>query len=621
MLKSIATVSISGTLSDKLDAIAIAGFKGVEIFDNDLVVCDRSVSEIRQQMSDLGLICTCFQPFRDFEGLEGEARNRAFERAKQKFAIMNELGAQTMLLCSSVNKASNSYFGKIAEDFYELGEVAKSFDVKVGYEALAWGAHIYDHRQAWDIVKRADHPNIGLILDTFHSFSREVPVESIKEINGKKVFLVQIADAPNIKMDYLYWSRHYRCFPGQGDFDIAGYLCELVKSGYDGPLSLEIFNDRFRSWSSEQIASDGLRSLIMVEDQMKKKLPQSKDIQTLPKLPKPEQITFVEFAASNNEAEELKNFFSSIGFTHVGNHKTKQVERWQQGEVNLIINEDPKGFAYSHQLLHGASVCAIGIGVDNIERALERAKKLHISCLQSQGQDGELNMSGARAIGGTLLYFTPANPDKDFLAVDFDETQKVLLNKGDVTRIDHIAQSMPHEEFLSWVLYYSSLLGLKKSDTLDIPDPLGLVQSLALESESKQVRITLNGAAGQTLASRFVSNYFGAGVQHIAFETKDIFAVAKMMTENKVAILDIAHNYYADLKARFALDDETLARLEKYGILYDRDENGEYYQIYTRAFKKLFFLEFVERREYKGYGAANAQVRLTAQARFKNDEV
>ena len=135
---------------------------------------------------------------------------------------------------------------RAADDFAELGEVAKAHGVRVGYEALAWGRHINDHRDAWEIVRRADHDNIGLIVDSFHTLGRKLDPNSIRSIPGDKIFFVQLADAPLIDMDLLYWSRHFRNMPGEGDLDVTEFMRAVMASGYAGPISLEIFNDQFR---------------------------------------------------------------------------------------------------------------------------------------------------------------------------------------------------------------------------------------------------------------------------------------------------------------------------------------------------------------------------------------
>src|SRR5580692_7312187 len=269
MITSIATVSLSGMLDRKLAVIADAGFAGVEIFENDLLGFDGTATDVGRMIGDLGLVCTCFQPFRDFEGLTGSLRTRAFDRIEAKFDVMNQLGAKLLLVCSTVHRDALGEIPRAVDDFSELAQRAQVRGLKIGYEALAWGRYVYDHRQAWDVVRRVNHPAMGLILDSFHSLARKIPMDSLKDIEPDKLFLLQIAEAPRMPMEYLYCSRHYRCFPSQDDLEVAEFVRGVLKQGYRGPLSLEIFNDRFREWSTSQIAVDGLRSLILLKDQAK----------------------------------------------------------------------------------------------------------------------------------------------------------------------------------------------------------------------------------------------------------------------------------------------------------------------------------------------------------------
>ena len=111
-----------------------------------------------------------------------------------------------------------------AADFHELGERAAKRKLRVGFEALAWGRHINDYRDAWEVVRRANHPAIGLVLDSFHTFARKTDLTPMRAIPGDRIFLVQLADAPWLEMDVLNWSRHFRCFPGQGDMPLLDFM-------------------------------------------------------------------------------------------------------------------------------------------------------------------------------------------------------------------------------------------------------------------------------------------------------------------------------------------------------------------------------------------------------------
>jgi len=149
MKTSIATVSISGDLREKLAAIAAARFDGVEIFEADFLAFDGSPAEVGRMVRDHGLEITMFQPFRDFEGMPEPQRARSFERAERKFDLMQELGTDLMLVCSNVSAQSLGGIDRLADDFRELGARAARRGLRIGYEALAWGRHINDHRDAW----------------------------------------------------------------------------------------------------------------------------------------------------------------------------------------------------------------------------------------------------------------------------------------------------------------------------------------------------------------------------------------------------------------------------------------------------------------------------------------
>jgi 4-hydroxyphenylpyruvate dioxygenase len=179
---------------------------------------------------------------------------------------------------------------------------------------------------------------------------------------------------------------------------------------------------------------------------------------------------------------------------------------------------------------------------------------------------------------------------------------------------------MQHEEMLTWLLFYTSLLKVRKTPVQDVLDPGGIVHSQVIETTDGAFRLVLNASQSrQTLSSRFLTDLFGSGVQHIAFVTNDIFATAKRLRASGVELLAIPENYYDDLEARIDLQPGALERLRANNVLYDRQGTGEYFQIYTKTFDGGFFFELVERRAYTGFGAANAPIRLAAQTRLVRD--
>jgi 4-hydroxyphenylpyruvate dioxygenase len=610
--RSIATVSLSGSLDEKLRAIAAAGFEAVEIFENDLLSFSGSPRDVAQLCRDLGLSVCAFQPFRDFEGMPEPQRTRNFARVERKFDLMQELQTELLLICSNISPASLGGIDRAAADFRELGERAASRGLRVGYEALAWGRHVNDYRDAWEIVRRADHRSIGVILDSFHTLAPSFPVSAIQSIPADKIFLVQLADAPKLGLDVLSWSRHFRCFPGQGDLPVVAFMEAVQATGYSGPLSLEIFNDQFRSGSAVRTATDGLRSLILLEDQLAKESPNASTALLQPKA-RSRGVGFIEFAVGEAKSKDLSALLSQLGFRKTGSHRSKDVERWSQGNVELVINCEPDSFAHSHYITHGPGVCAIAIEVDDVGKTMTRAEALKARTFHQPVGTGELEIPAIRGVGGSLLYFLEAsgkNWDSDFEALRTDAANDRL------SAVDHISQSMPYDEMLSWLLFYTGILDLRRLPQIEIADPEGLVQSQALINSSQGLRVILNGSsASRTLSARFINEFFGSGVQHVAFSCADIFATVADMRARGAQFLKIPENYYDDIEAKYDLNDATMAALRDNQILYDREGDGEFFQIYTHTFDERFFFEIVQRRNYEGFGAPNAAIRLAAQRR------
>ena len=620
MLTAIATVCLSGTLNEKLEAIAGAGFKGVEIFENDLLSFDGSPAEVGKNMAGLGLSAVTFQPFRDFEGMPESHRTKTFDRAERKFDLMQRLGCDLLLVCSNVSPDSLGGIDRAAADFRELAERAAQRGIRIALEALAWGRHINDYRDAWEVVRRADHPAVGLVLDSFHVLARGTELNALRAIPKDRVFLVQMADAPKLNMDFLSWSRHYRCFPGQGDLPIEDFMDALAATGFDGVLSLEIFNDTFRAGSTRRTAIDGQRSLLVMLDELRvrtgHRVPGTQD---LPPRTRCFGIDFIEFAMDDLAASKFETALAALGFAKVGIHKSKAVTRWAQGGINLVVNCEKEGFAHSFNITHGSSVCALTLSVDDAAAARERATRLLDLPFRQIVRTGEIDIPAVRGLGGSLIYFIDNKTDLGrHWEIDFDVVPRdPHVPDAGLVAIDHVSQSMQHEEMLSWLLFYTSLLDVQKTPVQDVIDPGGIVHSQVVETADGAFRLVLNASQSpQTQSSRFLSELFGSGVQHIAFASDDIAATITRLRANSVALLPIPGNYYDDLEARIEIDSELLDRLRANNLLYDREGASEYFQAYTQTFEGGFFFEFVQRRSYGGFGAPNAPIRLASQTRL-----
>jgi len=620
---SIATVCMGGALEGKLAAAAKAGFRAVEIFENDLTFFSGKPRDARIMADDLGLEIVALQPVRDFEAMPPAIRARNFERAARKFELMHELGATLLSLCSNVSDEAIDDPACASEDLAELADRARQHGFRIGYEALAWGRHVKDWTAAWDIVRAADRPNLGIVLDSFHACARGNPLAPIAAIPAERIALVQVADAPALQMDPLSLSRHYRCYPGQGDYPIADYLDAVANAGYRGPVSLEIFNDQFRGAAASTIALDGVRSLRALGEQVnvaraKRGAPPLPDLPALPPAPEIEGVEFVEFAVSDVDSAALVSLIEGLGFIRAGRHRSKDVELFRQGDINVVVNQDLEGFAHAFNILHGPSVCALALRVDSVPKAIERARAMDAPNYVGRIGPGETSIPAVAGIEGSLIYFIDELsrqqwPD-DFLIDTMPDVG------GSLKRIDHLSNVVRRSEFLTWSLFYKTVLGLRAEAAVEIADPHGAFFSRSLRSDNGALRIPLNiSDGGETGVTRFIDAFGGAGYQQIALATDDIFAAVERARSADVAFLPIPDNYYDDLEARFELAPDLTAKLRRLGVLYDRAKGGEFFHIYTQTFRDRFFFEILQRNNYDLFGATNTPVRLAAQARVQDE--
>jgi 4-hydroxyphenylpyruvate dioxygenase len=626
MHRSIATVSLSGTLRQKLEAIAAAGFDGIELFENDFIHFNGSPAELRRMTEDLGLTIDLYQPFRDFEGMPTAQFERSLDRAERKFDLMQAMGAPLMLCCSNTSPLAVDDPDRAASQLRSLAERAAPRNLRVGFEALAWGRFTSLYGRAWDIVRRADHPHLGLILDSFHTLSLKDDPLGIAEIPGHKIFFLQMADAPLLAMDVLQWARHHRSFPGQGQLDCETFFENVLLSGYAGPLSLEIFNDVFRETPNRRTAVDAMRSLLYLESQVRERLVlrasqgdgrsakvlERVELLSPPPLPRLEGISFIEFAADGASAEAFGALFKRLGFRRIGRHRSKAVDLYRQGDINLIVNAQAGSFASERFQIHGASVCALGIATTDPQGAVGLA-----TAMRSKRYDGPLgpNETAVPSIvapGGNLIYFVPAAGRDRLFESDFaleGEAQDPATDGPGLLNIDHIALGLGLDQLDTWVLFSRAVLGLEMGESLELADPFGLIRSRGVANAARSVRLVLNVSLGERTRTAQAVRRRGTGsVQHIALRSDDIFASVQQLQSSGVRFVPISPNYYDDLSTRLDLDDALLQRLRAAGVLFDRSPTGDYLHIYSEALEEGIFFEIIQRvGGYDGYGATNAR--------------
>lgn len=589
MRTSIATVCLSGGLVQKLRACAEAGFDGVEIMDADLVAADESPEEIRALCARLGLRIDMFQPVRDIEGTDEEAFADNLRRAEAKLDVMERLGADLLLLCSNVGTATIDDDALAAGQLGELADRAAQRGIRIAYEALAWGRYVSDYRHAWRLVRIADRPNLGVCLDSFHILSLGLDPASIEAIEAEKIFFLQLADAPALELDVLSWSRHHRLFPGEGSFDLTGFLSHALRAGYAGPLSLEVFNDTFRQTDPRATARHAHRSLRWLADRTATANGWHEDRLEEPQPPR--GVDFVEIAGE--DLADVDRLLDQLGFAFAGRHRSKPVRLWTAGAARIVLNEQARET--------GARIAGIGLNVEDAEAAIRRALAIGETEAFRRTSAGEQRLSGVESPDGTQVFWNDRRAADSWLG-EFEGGASADTGLLDGV-IDHINVGTTWEQFDEAVLFTTSVLALHAEPTAELPGPQGLVRSRVMRTDDGAVRLALNLAPPSAPVMP----------RHVAVRVDDAVAAARSARERGLVFLPIPSNYYDDLEARFGLGRARIAELRRLGLLYDRDENGDFVHFYTPTIGDVFF-EIVERCEgYAGYGAANAPVRLSAQ--------
>lgn len=655
MRKSIATVSVSGTLDEKLAAVSAAKFDGIELFDQDLVNAPASPREVALRCADLGLAIELFQPVRDLEGVAPEHFPATLRRLARKLDVMEQLGVTTLLACSNALPTAIDDPDLSAEQLSRLGDLVHERGATLAFEALAWGTHVNRLHQAWDIVERADHPAVGLAVDTFHLLSRGDDATALRGIPGERIAFLQIADAPLLRTDVLEWSRHHRCFPGQGTLDVASVVAATIDAGYRGPLSLEVFSDIVREADPRSTALDAMRSLLHLEEELRLHWAGATVTErprvTLfdpPPAPADVQMGFVEIAVTPDAGSSgMTGLLTALGFTRAGEHRSKPVTWWRNGGAHVLLNASSDLDDRWASATDRPCVTGIGLEVDDVAALAQRGSALLWPSLRLRHGAGEAHLLGVDAPAGVHVFVAGAGDSDEHWQRDFvpdaahpsdtdtnthtgtgetgadQQTEPTASDRsnapGGWLGIDHVGYAVPFDLSDAELSFYRTLFGLAPGVVSEFMNPHGRLRSRVIRRTdgvrpSVDPQVVLNVAEGRPTLRR-------AGINQIAFGCTDVFAAAEAMRATGIGLLAVPDNYYVDLQARFDLAPDLLTRLRSHGVLYDRDDRGgELFHVYTRAVADRFYVEVLQRTgDYSGFGSPNTPVRLAAQTAQKAD--
>ncbi len=274
------TITMAGTLPVKLRAIADAGFAQVMLSARDLTGHAEGVDAAIHAVRSSGLRATGFQVLRDFEGLDGHLHGYKVDIAKSMIEMCAALGSRVLLACSSVSQHASGDIDHIARDLRKLAMLALPYGIKIAYEALSWGRHVNEVGQTWDAITRADMPNLGIGIDSYHIFATKTPLTVLDDFDADKIMLVQLADfmwsevrTPEERMST---ARTFRVFPGEGVHTeaLTALVLKLGEIGYRGDYSFEVFNDDYQQMRPDTVAQRARRAASwLAEDVLQRSVP------------------------------------------------------------------------------------------------------------------------------------------------------------------------------------------------------------------------------------------------------------------------------------------------------------------------------------------------------------
>ena len=266
------TISMPGALPAKLAAVRDAGFTQIMLSARDLVDHAGGADAAVQAVRASGLRVTGLQVLRDFEGLSGHLHEYKIDVAKSMLELCRAVGADVLLVCSSTSTHASADPDVLARDLRKLAMLALPLRINVAYEGLSWGRTVNEFTTAWDIVSRADTPNLGVGIDSFHVLATRTLLDDLDVLDPAKVYLVQLSDFMWHEIrtveERVTTARHFRVFPGEGvhSSEIADLVARLDGIGYRGDYSFEVFNDDYQQMPVAKVAEHGRRSALWLSE-------------------------------------------------------------------------------------------------------------------------------------------------------------------------------------------------------------------------------------------------------------------------------------------------------------------------------------------------------------------
>jgi len=322
---------------------------------------------------------------------------------------------------------------------------------------------------------------------------------------------------------------------------------------------------------------------------------------------------FVEFASP--VAGVLEPLFEKMGFELVAKHRSKDVVLYRQGDINFIVNREPKSQAAYFAAEHGASACGLAFRVKDSHQAYERALALGAQPLEMPTGPMELRLPAIKGIGGAPLYLIDRFEDgKSIYDIDFEWLPGVHRHPSGhgLKVVDHLTHNVYRGRMAHWAAFYEKLFNFREIRYFDIKGEYTGLTSKAMTAPDGRIRIPLNEEAGKTAGQieEFLMKFSGEGIQHVALLTDDLPATIDSLQMAGVPLMTAPNDvYYEMLEERLPGHGLPVGDLQARGILLDGTTEGGrkrlLLQIFSEPVLGPVFFEFIDRRGDDGFGNGN----------------
>ncbi len=319
---------------------------------------------------------------------------------------------------------------------------------------------------------------------------------------------------------------------------------------------------------------------------------------------------FVEYTAEDTAA--LDQLFRQMGFRIAGQHRSKRVTHYRQGDINFIVNAEPESFAQSFARVHGPSACAMAFRVKDAGRALDLALAAGARAYEGRVGPMELNIPAIKGIGDSLIYLVDRYGDNSIYDVDFEAAEGHTGETADagLTYVDHLTHNVYRGRMDHWAGFYEKIFNFRELRFFDIEGKLTGLKSRAMTSPCGRIRIPINESSDdKSQIEEYLEAYKGEGIQHIALGTDDIYATVETLKSAGIKFMAPPPDaYYEALDERVPGHGEEIDRLKANGILLDGapgEGGGILLQIFTQLAIGPIFFEIIQRKGDEGFGEGN----------------